>query len=85
MDQRQRSREKQANRNRSAEQDSNSGIMTLLRNQPQLVADQDIYSTASRMERTIFVVDLSKLEAETDTLVGALVFYHPEIELKKVS
>ena len=82
MDQRQRSK---ANKTKPAEQDSNAGIMTLLRNQPQGAADQDIYSTASRMERTIFVVDLSKLEAETDTLVDALVFYHPEIELKKAS
>lgn len=45
---------------------------------------QEIYSAISRMERTLFVVDLSKLEAEGDTLVGALVVYQPQHELKKV-
>lgn len=76
---------RRGDRNRQAAgQDPDAGVMTLLRNQSQVVADQEIYSTASRMERTVFVVDLSKLEAEGDTLVGALVVYHPEQELKKV-
>lgn len=45
---------------------------------------QEIYSAISRMERTLFVVDLSKLEDEGDTLVGAMVLYQPQQELKKV-
>ena len=47
-------------------------------------ATRDIYSTVSHMERTLFVVDLSKLEDEGDTLVGALVLYQPQHELKRV-
>ncbi len=75
---------KKANDKKANAPNPDAGVMTLLRDQTQVVADQDIYSSASRMERTIFVVDLSKLEAEGDTLVGALVLYHPEAELKKV-
>ena len=73
-----------ADKNRTAAPDQDAGIMTILRNQTGVTADQDIYSAVSSMDRTILVVDLSKLEAEGDTLVGALVLYHPEHELKKV-
>lgn len=44
-----------------------------------------IYSVVTHMRRTFFIVDLSKLEAEGDTLVDALVLYRPESEFKKVS
>lgn len=47
--------------------------------------DKEVYSVVSHMERTLFVVDLSKLEAEGDTLVDAMVTYRPMAELKKVS
>jgi hypothetical protein len=48
--------------------------------------DKDaVYSVVSHMERTLFIVDLSKLEAEGDTLVGSLVMYRPLYEFKKVS
>ena len=50
--------------------------------QPQ---DKDnIYSVVTHMERTLFIVDLSKLEAEGDTLEEACVFYRPQHEFKKV-
>ena len=51
---------------------------------PDLGATRGASSAISRMERTLFIVDLSKLEAEGDTLVGALVVYQPQHELKKV-
>ena len=47
--------------------------------------DKEVYSVVSHMERTLFIVDLSKLEAEGDTLVDAMVMYRPMAELKKVS
>ena len=51
----------------------------------QSAQDKDaVYSVVSHMERTLFIVDLSKLEAEGDTLVGSLVMYRPEYEFKKV-
>ncbi len=34
--------------------------------------------------RTLFVVDLSRLKAERDTLENAMVMYRPEKEFKKV-
>ena len=37
------------------------------------------------MERTMFMVDLSRLKAEGDTLENALVLYRPEGDIKKVS
>ena len=47
-----------------------------------------IYSTASttshQPDRTLFVVDLSRLKAERDTLENALVLYRPEADIKKV-
>lgn len=47
--------------------------------------DKDaVYSVVSHMERTLFIVDLSKLEAEGDTLAEALVVYRPFYEFKKV-
>ena len=52
---------------------------------PQSAQDKDaVYSVVSHMERTLFIVDLSKLEAEGDTLVGSLVMYRPLYEFKKV-
>ena len=45
-----------------------------------------VYATTSpQPDRTLFVVDLSRLKAERDTLENALVFYRPEADLKKVS
>ena len=35
-------------------------------------------------ERTFFVVDLSRLKQEGDTLTSAMVVYRPEADLKKV-
>ena len=46
--------------------------------------EKEVYSVVSHMERTLFVVDLSRLEAEGDTLVEAMVMYRPMAELKKV-
>lgn len=44
-----------------------------------------IYSTtSSQADRTLFVVDLSRLKAERDTLENALVLYRPDAEFKKV-
>lgn len=37
------------------------------------------------MERTMFMVDLSRLKAEGDTLENALVLYRPEADIKKVN
>lgn len=37
------------------------------------------------MDKTFFVVDLSRLKAEEDTLVNALVLYHPKEDIKMVS
>lgn len=55
-------------------------------NAVQSAQDRDaVYSVVSHMERTLFIVDLSKLEAEGDTLVGSLVLYRPLYEFKKVS
>ena len=51
--------------------------------QPTLDKDA-VYSVVSHMERTLFIVDLSKLEAEGDTLIGSLVMYRPYYEFKKV-
>lgn len=48
-------------------------------------AQDAVYSVVSHMERTLFIVDLSKLEAEGDTLVGSLVMYRPLYEFKKVA
>ncbi len=53
--------------------------------QPRPEEQQEIYSAVSRMERTLFIVDLSKLEAEGDTLVNATIIYRPLQEYKKVS
>lgn len=51
----------------------------------QTAQDKDaVYSVVTHMERTLFIVDLSKLEAEGDTLVGSLVMYRPMYEFKKV-
>lgn len=51
----------------------------------QSAQDKDaVYSVVTHMERTLFIVDLSKLEAEGDTLVGSLVMYRPSYEFKKV-
>lgn len=47
-------------------------------------AQDAVYSVVSHMERTLFIVDLSKLEAEGDTLVDALVVYRPLHEFRKV-
>ena len=48
-------------------------------------AEQDRQTTRQKyLERTIFVVDLSKLKEERDTLEGAIVMYKPEREFKKV-
>lgn len=46
-----------------------------------------VYSaaTTSQHDRTLFVVDLSRLKEERDTLENALVLYRPEADLKKVS
>lgn len=41
-------------------------------------------STTHQPDRTFFVVDLSRLKAERDTLENALVFYRPEADIKKV-
>lgn len=46
--------------------------------------DKDIYSVVGHMERTLFIVDLSKLEAEGDTLLDAIVMYRPLHEISKV-
>ena len=45
-----------------------------------------IYSTSTshQPDRTFFVVDLSRLKAERDTLENALVLYRPEADIKKV-
>lgn len=45
-----------------------------------------VYSatTTSQHDRTLFVVDLSRLKEERDTLENALVLYRPEADLKKV-
>lgn len=44
-----------------------------------------VYSTTSHQpDRTLFVVDLSRLKAERDTLENALVLYRPEADIKKV-
>ena len=43
-----------------------------------------IYQTTEK-ERTFFIVDLSRLKQEGDTLVNAMVVYTPEADLKKVS
>ena len=46
-----------------------------------------IYSTSTtshQPDRTLFVVDLSRLKAERDTLENALVLYRPEADIKKV-
>lgn len=40
------------------------------------------YSTAG--DRTFFIVDLTRLERETDTLENATVVYRPEADLKRV-
>lgn len=51
----------------------------------QSAQDKDaVYSVVTHMERTLFIMDLSKLEAEGDTLVDALVMYRPQQEFKKV-
>lgn len=51
----------------------------------QSAQDKDaVYSVVTHMERTLFILDLSKLESEGDTLVGALVMYRPLYEFKKV-
>ncbi len=47
--------------------------------------DKEVYSVVTHMERTLFIVDLTKLEAEGDTLVDALVVYRPMAEYKKAS
>ncbi len=41
-------------------------------------------SLPHHQDRTLFVVDLSRLKAERDTLENALVIYRPEREFKKV-
>lgn len=47
--------------------------------------DTYVYSTTSHQpDRTLFVVDLSRLKAERDTLENALVLYRPEADIKKV-
>lgn len=52
---------------------------------PEGAQDKDaVYSVVSHMERTLFIVDLSKLEAEGDTLAEAVVVYKPQHEYKKV-
>lgn len=52
------------------------------------IADKEpdyVYSTTTTQpDRTLFVVDLSRLKAERDTLENALVLYRPEADLKKV-
>ena len=54
-----------------------------------VVADKEpdyVYATTTTQpDRTLFVVDLSRLKAEKDTLENALVVYRPEADLKKVS
>ena len=46
---------------------------------------EPLYSTRTgHMERTMFVVDLSRLKAEGDTLESALVLYRPEANIKMV-
>lgn len=47
-------------------------------------AQDAVYSVVTHMERTLFIVDLSKLEGERDTLAGALVMYRPRAEFCKV-
>ena len=45
-----------------------------------------VYATTTvQPDRTLFVVDLSRLKAERDTLENALVLYRPEADIKKVS
>lgn len=45
-----------------------------------------VYSTTTTQpDRTLFVVDLSRLKAERDTLENALVLYRPEADIKKVT
>lgn len=56
----------------------------------QEVEDEDyVYSSTlnvhPNMERTLFMVDLSRLKEERDTLENALVLYIPEADIKKVS
>lgn len=51
---------------------------------PEGAQDNPVYSVVSHMERTLFIVDLSKLEAEGDTLAEAVVVYKPQHEYKKV-
>ena len=47
--------------------------------------DTYVYATTSHQpDRTLFVVDLSRLKAERDTLENALVLYRPEADIKKV-
>ena len=44
-----------------------------------------VYSTTTHQpDRTLFVVDLSRLKAERDTLENALVLYRPAADIKKV-
>ena len=52
--------------------------------EPEALDRDAVYSVVSHMERTLFIVDLSKLEAEGDTLVEAMVLYRPMHEFKKV-
>ena len=78
-------------KNRSGDLDASKFSMNTSKGKPRDPAqfearDKDnVYSVMSHMERTFFIVDLSRLEAEGDTLVGALVLYRPQHELKKVS
>ena len=44
-----------------------------------------VQSTAQVFVRSLFMVDLSRLREETDTLEGAKVLYLPESDFKKVS
>lgn len=42
-------------------------------------------TTTTQPDRTLFIVDLSRLKAEKDTLENALVLYRPEADFKKVT
>ncbi len=42
------------------------------------------YVASTHVDRTFFIVDLSRLQQESDTLEGAMVVYRPQEDFKKV-
>ena len=49
------------------------------------MAEEPWYVTSSHVDRAFFVVDLSRLKLETDTLESAMVMYRPKADFKKVA